>query len=244
MKYKYLSVGIDAKTVKGQKKGYLTGILYLAPHTIASNRSVCPWSTPACRSVCLYSAGRGGFNSVQQARIRKTKEFQADPAKFVMALAEDIKTLKKAAAKQGMIPAVRLNGTSDIRWELAYAPSHGMSNLFNMFPDVQFYDYTKWPASTRESLPNNYHLTFSHSESPRSKAHSAEWFVRGVNTAMVFRGGLPTSVHGIGGPYNIRVINGDESDLRFTDPAGVIVGLKAKGKARANEAGEGFVIQV
>ena len=38
------------------------------------------------------------------------------------------------------------------------------------------------------------------------------------------------------------VINGDKTDMRFKDPVGVIVGLKAKGKARKDTSG--FVIDV
>jgi len=228
MKYKYLSVGIDAKTVKGQKKGYLTGILYLAPHTIASTKSLCPFSTPACRSVCLYSAGRGAVTNVQQARIRKTKEFQADSGLFMQALAEDILTLKKAAIQQGMTPVVRLNGTSDIEWE--------NFGVIQQFPDLQFYDYLKHPPILRKNLPTNYHLTFSHSEHLKSWEWGDGWFERGVNTAVVFRGGMPALFRGR------PVVDGDESDLRFLDPEGVFVGLKTKGQARPLGKANGFVV--
>jgi hypothetical protein len=229
MAYKYLSVGNDAKTIKGQKKGYLTGILYLAPANIAGSKSVCPFSTAGCRRVCLYTAGRGGFNSVQQARIRKTREFQADPAAFAEAIKSDIATLAKEAAKKNLTPAVRLNGTSDILWE-----EHG---IMQAFPDIQFYDYTKYPPKLRQDLPANYHLTHSFSEKKVAEEWSKGWFERGVNTAVVFFGGLPTDWKGF------PVINGDESDLRFTDPQGVVVGLKVKGKARSDD-GDGFVQRV
>src|SRR5258708_2130313 len=108
MKYKYLSVGHDAKTIKGEKKGYLTGILYMAPHTLAGGKTLCPFSTPSCRAVCLYTAGRGGMNTVQQARIRKAQKFQADPKKFVEALKSDIELLQRQAKTQDRIPVVRL----------------------------------------------------------------------------------------------------------------------------------------
>jgi hypothetical protein len=35
----------------------------------------------------------------------------------------------------------------------------------------------------------------------------------------------------------LPVYNGDESDLRFTDPKGVVVGLYAKGKAKKDSTG-------
>lgn len=232
MKTKLLSVGTDAKTVKGQKKGVLTGILYMAPHTLAGGKTLCPFSTAGCRAVCLYTAGRGGFNMVQNARIRKTREFQADPIAFTRTLTEDIAELVKKCERDGMIPAVRLNGTTDILWE-----KYG---LMEQFPAVQFYDYTKYPLAMRPNLPANYHLTYSFSEAPHAPKRAGEWQQQHVNTAVVFSGGLPAEfiIDGV----RRKVIDGDESDLRFTDPKGVVVGLKTKGKARGVvDAGTGFV---
>lgn len=226
----YLSVGADAKTVKGQKKGYLTGILYMAPHTLAGGKTLCPFSTAGCRAVCLYSAGRGGFNSVQQARIRKSREYAADPELFAALLGDDIAELQQKAGKQGLIPVVRLNGTTDILWE-QYA-----DHLMFRYPEITFYDYTKYPSALRKELPPNYRLTFSFSEAKHAEQWSNEWAARGVNTAAVFAGGLPKTFLGR------VVIDGDLSDLRFTDPENVIVGLKTKGKARGViDAGTGFV---
>jgi hypothetical protein len=236
-KPKYLSVGHDAKTVKGEKKGYLTGILYLAPHTIAGGRTLCPFSTAGCRAVCLYTAGRGAFNSVQEARIRKAQEFQKAPVAFVNGLGEDVQWLVDKAKRDGMIPAVRLNGTSDIEWE--------KFGIMEKFPDVQFYDYTKWPASKRTDLPPNYHLTYSFSEKPTAGVQALAWKARGVNTAVVFNNSLPDGFRfsrDMG--YDVPVINGDESDLRFLDPKGVVVGLKTKGSARRADVGTGHFVQL
>lgn len=219
--YKYLSVGADAKTVKGQAKGYLTGILYMAPHTIASGRTMCPFSTAGCRAVCLYTAGHGAFTPVQEARIRKTRAWLNNPVKFLEELGWDVMELVKKAGDRSLIPCVRLNGTTDIQWE--------MFGIMQAYSQVQFYDYTKWPPTKRLELPPNYHLTFSYSEAKHSVEWSTGWMDRGVNTAVVFRGGLPATFLGR------HVINGDESDLRFTDDEPVIVGLKAKGKARKDE---------
>lgn len=233
MTYQLLSVAHDAKTIKGQKLGYLTGILYLAPANIAGARSVCPHSTKGCRRVCLYTAGRGGFNSVQQARIRKTQAFWANPSGFIERLAEDCKKLIAAAKAKGMIPAVRLNGTSDIQWE-----KYG---IMERFPDLQFYDYTKFPANKRWDLPKNYHLTYSISEKDSSaQVQAFAWKMRGVNSTMVFSGMLPPEWSLVPGTVPWPVIDGDLSDLRFLDPKGVIVGLKTKGKARKDD-GDGFV---
>lgn len=227
--YKLLSVGNDAKTIKGEKKGVLTGILYMAPHTLGGGKTLCPFSTAGCRAVCLYTAGRGGFNVVQQARIRKTQAFQNNQAEFLVTLAEDIVRLEKDAVNKGLIPAVRLNGTTDILWESL--------GIMEKFPQIQFYDYTKYPPTMRKDLPANYHLTFSWSEKPLAGPLSDVWAQRGVNTAVVFSDNLPPTFRGR------PVINGDESDLRFTDPKGVIVGLKTKGKARGHRDTSGFVQQ-
>jgi hypothetical protein len=234
MDYNLLSVQADAKTIKGEAQGYLTGILYLAPHDLAGKVNVCPWSTQGCRDMCLFTAGHGGMNSVQLARIRKTMLFFEDRSRFLEAIDEDIFTLKRIACKRGMIPCVRLNGTSDIAWE-----QHMDLTAYGL----QFYDYTKNPNRMRHFLDakavwhKNYHLTFSKSENE----NIALGGILGVgNMAVVFdtkKGkDLPTEYKGI------QVIDGDLSDLRFLDPKGVIVGLRAKGKARKDTSG--FVVKV
>lgn len=235
----YLSVGTDAKTVKGEKNGYLTGILYLAPAQEAGGETICPFSTAGCRRVCLFTAGRGVFESVRNARIKKTLEFQQNPELFVTKLQEDVAALEQQARQKHMHPAVRLNGTSDILWEKY------RDRLMDFFPEVQFYDYTKYPAKLRKELPSNYHLTYSFSEKSTSPIWSLDWAKRGFNTAVVFR---IDKAHSLPQEFRILqfdrpVIDGDLTDLRFTDPKGVIVGLKVKGKARKDD-GDGFVQMV
>jgi len=228
----------NAKTSKGESLGILTGILYLAPHTIGG-RNVCPFASAGCASACLYSAGRGAFNSVQHARIAKTKLFHADPKAFVEMLATDIAKLRRKAYKLGLMPAVRLNGTSDLPWENLKGEL-GLS-LMERFPGVNFYDYTKNPARAiaygRGEMPTNYHLTFSRSEANASAV--AKVMETPCNIAAVFdtpKGKeLPTYWAGR------RVIDGDLTDVRFYDRSDVIVGLRAKGGAgKADESG--FVI--
>ena len=131
-----LSIGNDAKTVKGEKRGYLTGILYLAPAN-ESGINVCPFSSAACRHDCLYTAGHGSFDSVKRARIVKTQYFHRDRAAFLEQLGIEIVKLKAKAARQEMVPCLRLNGTSDIEWHKLQGGA-----LMERFSDVQFYDYT------------------------------------------------------------------------------------------------------
>jgi len=248
-----LSISADAKTVKGEKQGYLTGILYLAPHTIAGIGNLCPDATEGCKAACLYTAGRGAFNSVQAARIAKTKRFKADRAGFMAELVKDIAALVRKARRAGLVPVVRLNGTSDLPWENLHVDGF---TLMATFPDAQFYDYTK--SARRMFLfctgqfPPNYHLTFSHSEC--NGVEALRVLNSGGNVAVVFstRKGdaLPTRWNGF------TVTNGDDSDLRFLDSPfvrpvyhgnkrpyyGQVIGLYAKGRARRDRSG--FVVTV
>jgi len=224
---------VNSKTQKGEKLGVLTGILYLAPSTV-SGFDVCPHASKGCASACLYTAGRGRFNFVQVARIRKTLEFFQNRTAFIDQLKKDIVKAKRKAKKEGKKLAIRLNGTSDLKFEL-YRGSNGKTILFD-FPDVQFYDYTKNPAKAIRfalgKLPANYHVTFSRSEDNDSQVDSV--IEKGGNVAVVFSGKLPATYKGK------KVVNGDLSDVRFYDEKNVIVGLKAKGEAKKDKSG--FVV--
>ena len=229
---KLLACGGDAKTVKGQKlntdKTFVTGIMYLAPHKL-SGVNVCPMAEQAgCVEGCLNSAGMGKFSNVQKARIAKTAWFNLDPKGFIDALAKDVDRFANWAIRKGLVPVIRPNGTSDIRFE--------RYGIIERFPELQWYDYTK--LHNRKGIPENYSLTWSYSGA--SKAYSdrlGDVIKSGMNAAAVFKGpskSLPRAYKGI------PVIDGDKHDLRFLDPQGVVVGLRAKGKAVYDESG--FVI--
>jgi hypothetical protein len=213
------------KIVKGEKLGYLTGILHLAPGSI-SGYEVCPKRSSGCTHSCLFMSGMGVFSTVQAARIKKTKEFFENRTVFLEQLKKDIEALKKKADKLQMKTAVRLNGTSDIEWT--------RFGIMEEFPDIQFYDYTKVPNRLTKANPSNYYLTFSLSEN--NLTESMAMLKLGWNVAAVFRNDIPSEWNGY------QVINGDESDVRFLDPQGVVVGLKAKGKAKKDKTG--FVIDL
>jgi hypothetical protein len=224
---KLLSTG-NPKLLKGEKKGYMSFVLHLAPAKV-SGYETCPKRTEGCTSACLNTAGRGGIfkkgettNVIQQARVRKTKMFFENREQFLADLEADIRLGIKQAQKQSLTPCFRLNGTSDIAWE-----KYG---IIEKFPEVQFYDYTKM-RNRKVAHLNNYHLTFS-------KADGNDVDVRlaasaGMNVAAVFKQ-IPDTYIGR------TVINGDDTDLRFLDPKGVVVGLKAKGKAKKDTTG--FVV--
>lgn len=232
-----LSIDSNPKVMKGNKLGYLTAILHLAPASL-SGFNLCPHSTEGCRAACLNTAGRGGMfkeggtNTIQEARKRKSRDFKLNEDGFMRQLVKEVKSFVAKAERKGVVPCVRLNGTSDIQWE--HVKVDGKS-MMEHFPTVQFYDYTKFPS--RPSIPANYHLTFSLAEDNDAKACIA--LARGVNVAVVFKVArskpLPATFT-IGGA-TFPVINGDETDLRFLDAKGSIVGLRAKGRARKDTTG-------
>ena len=234
-----LSIGRDAKTVKGEKLGVRTAVLYMAPHTVAGRGNVCASASEACRAACLYRAGKGGLPSTQTARINRTRDFFDDAAAFVDALAVEIAAHVAASTRAGMVPAVRLNGTSDIPYERVKGTDG--RTIFDKFPTVQFYDYTKHAG--RYNLPPNYNLTYSYAEGRGREAVAA--LKAGRNVAVVFdaKTGRPdwvTFLADTPDALEVPVIDGDASDARFMDARGVVVGLKAKGAARSQASG--FVI--
>lgn len=217
---------VNTKTAKGEALGYLTFIMHLAPSWL-SGFNTCAMASEGCAFACLNTAGMGKFSNVQAARIAKTRWFFENREAFMAQLVKEVKAAIRKAEKLGMVPVFRLNGTSDLVWEKVEVG--GFRNIMEMFPTVQFYDYSKRP--NRTDLPPNYHLTFSRSESNDFLLDSA--FERGMNVAVVFDR-LPETFLGR------KVIDGTLTDLRFLDEQGVVVGLEAKGKAKTDRSG--FVV--
>ena len=228
---KLLGVNTNYKTIKNEKVGVLTGILYMAPYNL-SGKNVCPAASAGCAAACLNSAGRGAMHVVQRARLQKTKRFFEDRQQFLWDLVNEIATLRRKAKAKGRKAAVRLNGTSDLPYEKYKIRATG-KNIMELFPDVQFYDYTKLENRiVGQQLPANYHLTFSRAE---DNDHKLPGVLEHTSAAVVFAGQLPETWRGY------PVIDGDEHDARFTDAGpGVIIGLVAKGKARHDASG--FVV--
>jgi hypothetical protein len=149
-------------------------------------------------------------------------------------LVKDIELGIKQSAKINMTPVFRLNGTSDLSFEKYEVVRNGVTykNIFAAFPEVQFYDYTKILGRKVNAI-NNYHLTFSAADGNDLDVRRA--IKEGYNVATVFgiKKTEPMPEFYEGRP----VFNGDESDLRFLDPKGVVVGLYAKGKAKKDTSG-------
>ena len=222
--FKLLSTA-NPKIQKGTKLGYLSFILHLAPSTL-SGKNTCPKATPGCIAACLNTAGRGGMfkkgentNVIQKARIRKTVMYFEQRDEFLAVLEADIRKAIRFAERKGLIPVFRLNGTSDLSVE--------KWGIIEKFPTVQFYDYTKVLGRKVAHLPN-YHLTFSKADG--NDADVAEALMQGMSVVAVYDripNGVPSA---------------DETDLRFLDPKGTMLGLKAKGRAKKDYSG--FVIRL
>lgn len=239
--------GNNAKTIKGDGE-FETAIMYLAPFTMAGS-NVCPMAEQAgCVSGCLNTAGRGAFNNVQQARVNKTKRYLASRTAFMAELVADLERFVSYCNRKGVRPAVRLNGTSDIQWEIAHYGSRGneRGTVFELFPEIQFYDYTKVCKRVYRTLPSNYALVLSYSAANAAYAEAVMRAARetGANVAVVYRSKAIRDAFVQSNPdYYLSsrpVIDGDETDMRFLDPKGVIVGLYAKGRAKTDTSG--FVV--
>jgi hypothetical protein len=240
--YELYGVGVDAKTIHGEDVGVLTAIIYMAPSDLSGRLNVCAYASDGCRGACLYWAGHGILATVQAARTRKTLFFADDLTGYMAALVRDSFKLRRAAKRRAMIAAARLNGTSDLPYERIPVVIDGVRypNIMTAFPDITFYDYTKAPYHKRPAhkLPSNYSLTMSRSET--NEADCLEALAHGRNVAIPFavkRGqALPATWHGY------EVIDGDRADVRFADPIGVVVGLRAKGQGIGDTSG--FVVTV
>ena len=224
----------NSKTVKGEKKGWKTYGIHFAPSKV-SGYNVCSWASKGCAMACLNTAGRGAMKNVQDARIKKTINFFKERVEFMDNLVREINNALKLCKRKGLKPCFRLNLTSDIPFEKV---KHRGKTIFQHFPDCQFYDYTKGFQRMEDFLdgkmPSNYHLTFSRSEESNDLEMIAT-LKSGGNVAVVFRGELPATWNGF------KVIDGDDSDLRFLDNKGVVVGLVEKGLAKKDKSG--FVVE-
>lgn len=227
----------NPKVAKNGELGVLTAPLHLAPASL-SGFNVCPMATAGCRKACLHTAGNPAYMAgKRKARIARTRHFFADRPAFMARLVREIERHEARAAREGMACGVRLNATSDVRWETVTCERNGQryENVMVAFPDVQFYDYTK--IANRKRLPANYHLTFSLAETNDAAAKLAS--DNGMNVAVAFhvpRGKPLPSMYPVGGKW-LPVLDGDVHDYRPADPRGHVVGLRAKGKARRDRSG-------
>jgi len=239
------NIGSSAKTTRSKDFSHqYTYAVYLSPANV-SGYNVCPFSTKECRLGCLATSGRAkieyhtGTSMIADARKKKTILFHENKDFFMQWLIAEIKSGKAKADRDGFFFSVRLNATSDIDWNEVYYKGF---NIFEIFPDIVFYDYTK-NHNKFDNIAKNYHLTYSYTG--RNWNQSKKLLDKGFNIAVVFNvkkeSDLPLTWNGY------KVVNGDLTDYRIDDAKGIIVGLKWKNignKAVNNEIKNGiFVVQ-
>ena len=248
-KNKLIAVNSSVKVAKGLKKKYDTGIVYLSPYwSFDGYSNLCPSASPGCRATCLVTSGQLKNPAPKQSQLDKTNFWLTNPNEFLSQAHREIESLIRSHAKPGKNNfCIRLNGTSDIPFERKSYTYKGITykSIMDAFPTVQFYDYTKIYDRLGKT-PKNYHLTFSASE-----INTKQWkeaLQRGFQVAMVF-GSQPGKVSKSTGLYikkpdplpktyeGFQVIDGDDTDLTFTRPNGVIIGLRMKGKAENDTTG-------
>lgn len=233
------NVNHSSKHEKAESYNELVYTIYLAPAKM-SGYEVCPLRTVECTELCLNESGHNRMdekrNHINNSRIKKTKLFFEDRDLFVGWVISEIESAKRKAEKLGFRFSVRLNNTSDLNPEMFQIKIDGKyKNVLELFPDVQFYDYTKIPNRIKlmEKYPN-YDLTFSYSG--ENMIDCLTMLKNNVRVAMVFNE-IPTEYKGF------EVIDGDKYDMRYKDPKNVIVGLKFKKVRNKLNVKHKFVIQ-
>lgn len=219
----------STKTNKSTKYGYLNKVMYLE-----SSTKVCPNAILAgCLKPCLKSSGRMKFATPKQARKNRTDLFNVDKEHFFTKLSAEIYDAKLEAYNEGLKLCIRLNGTSDINWQDFIIKNN--KNIFELFSDIQFYDYSK--VLTRETNHDNYFIIYSYSGVNLDYAKSCfDLFLKEEKSIAVVFDEIPPVWQGF------TVIDGEKHDLRFLDPKNSIIGLKAKGDAKKEN--NGFVVKV
>ena len=212
----------NTKTAKNSLK---TFILYLSPYNLNSKGlNLCPKASKGCAAACLYTAGRGAFSNVQKARQNKTEYYLRDKKGFIANLSNQIVKEYNKAKKGNYKIAFRLNGTSDIDF-VYLLQKYSNLDISTLKDYAVFYDYSKILGKCKKYLNHpNYTVTFSRSESNNEETNEA--IKLGINVAAVFYPYLPEKYKGA------KVVDGDSSDLVMLYNKGVILGLKAKGKAK------------
>lgn len=235
-------LGTSSKIDAGTSVGILSAVLYMQPAR-ESGREACAGRSAGCTAACLAEGtGRMSMHGPRVARRRRHASFFADRGRFLSDLASEIAAHESRARRMGKVPAIRLNGTTDLPWHRMAVVHNGVRypNLHAAFPAVRFYEYTKQPLAVQAKggLPSNLALTFSLSERPDAETRAAEYLTAGYGCAVVMaipRHNPPTTF--AIGATQYPTVDGDAHDARFLDPAGSIVALAAKGRAKTDTSG-------
>lgn len=219
----------NTKMRKSKKSNYDSYILHLLPAN-ASGYNICPKASIGCKSACLNTSGRArvNYNTIMSSRLLKTWLFFANREYFMQFLINEIESAINKSTKHGKKLSVRLNGTSDLMVEQFKIND---KNIIQMFPNIEFYDYTKIYKKVEKNNYPNYHLTFSFSGDNMNECWKA--LENGYQVAVPFLIGenedLPQTFMGY------EVCDADKDDLRFLDSK-QIAGLRIKRpKSKENE---------
>ena len=229
----------NPKAEKAQKYGWLNGINYGAPHTLAGVGNMCPNASPGCIKLCLgvESGNAKLYDSVLQSRIAKIRMFALNRKEYMSLMVTRARSIVKKAEKANMKLCLRPNGSTDIPYEAIKANESG-NNIMEIFPTTQFADYTKsfkrMVKFLSGRMPNNYHLVFSYNENNEDECRKV--LAMGGQVAVCFAYGLPKWFLGH------KVVNGDIHDLIHLQPMGHVIGLSPKG-AMAKADTSGFVVR-
>lgn len=244
--YYEILTGSSAKIDKSTKYGHLTGVVYMIPSDLSGlfdgkgkRVNLCAGASAGCIAACLVTSGRAGMcksvdpvtllpqNTIIAARQRRTEMWVNDRDRFVNLLLADVDRLIKRAEREGLRAALRINGTSDLPWWRVEALASRLGDLVAAGKLVT-YDYTKCPAYFNK-CPDWHDLTLSRSE--RNADKISEALAKGHRVAVVFEKDLPDTWEGY------PVVDGDAHDLCFLHPGSVVLGLKAKGRAKKDQTG-------
>lgn len=221
----------NAKTAKNILE---THILYMSPYSQNSKgKNICPKASEGCILGCLFTAGRGAFNSIQEARKNRTELYLQDRQQFCERIFKELQLLNIKAEKKGAKIAIRLNGTSDLDF-IAIIKNRLGVDILEAFQNLEFYDYTKILGKVEKYAGTRYKLTFSRAEDNEAEAKKALMYGAPVSVVFHHKNELPKTY--LGAP----VIDGDKADDLMLDSGAVILGLKAKGRAKKDTTG--FVV--
>lgn len=233
----------NTKLMKSEGVGVSTRGLNLAPHKLAGAGNMCPGAVPACIGGCVMTnhghlvGGANAETMQRKAQIAKTIWYSLYRQDFEDQLSLEIERHERYCEVKGFTPALRLNTASDNGW----------AHVAAAHPRSRFYDYTKdeqrMALFIAGSWPSNYHLTWSY-RGP-GDLDFLLWLVteKNASCAVVFRTRAMVDAVVKRGWMGLPCIDGDEHDARFMDAKGVVVALKAKGKAMKADR-TGFVVDV
>ncbi len=227
----------NAKAIKSQNYGYLNGIQYLLHANTGQEygvKNMCAFATKGCSDMCFGNVKRHAIGNVHNAKKNRSLLLQNDKDLYLAFFVDEVLRLKRKAERENKKLVLRLNGTSD--------KDFTKMGLYNIFPDIQFCEYTKNPILVkkylRDELPSNLHMTLSRSEVNHNFCMEC-LKDGGINVAIPFAGDRPESWMGF------PVLDGDKHDLRFLDEGGgYIVGLSFKNFKKNLNRGvrSGFII--